>query len=55
MQKMIYNSVRTILFLLSLLFVLSCSQEEIGDLKDTLYVRHIGADMPAHIYGNASE
>ncbi|WP_430906805.1 alpha/beta fold hydrolase [Maribacter sp. 2-571] len=42
-----------ILFLLMLLT--SCSQDDLDDLSDTLYVRHKGADMPAHLYGNASE
>lgn len=55
MQKMVYNPIKTVLFLLSFLFVLACAKEDIDDLSDTLYVRHKGADMPAHIYGNASE
>ncbi len=40
---------------LSFLCLLSCTKEDINDLSDTFYVRHKGADMPAHIYGNASE
>ncbi|MBS9463474.1 alpha/beta hydrolase [Flagellimonas sp. 389] len=55
MRRIINSGFVISLFLLSFLFILSCSQEEIGDLKDTLYVRHEGADMPAHIYGNATE
>lgn len=43
------------LSLLILVLILNCSKEELTNLKDTLYVRHKGADMPAHIYGNASE
>lgn len=46
---------RPILVLITLLFTLSCTQEDLNDLSDTLYLRHKGADMPAHIYGNGSE
>ncbi|WP_396589859.1 alpha/beta fold hydrolase [Allomuricauda sp. R78024] len=55
MQKMVYNQGKRVLFLLSFFIVLSCAKEDIDDLSDTLYVRHKGADMPAHIYGDASE
>jgi len=35
----------------------SCSKEDekINDLNETIFVRHKNADMPARIYGNASE
>lgn len=55
MQMIINKIQKTISVLISVLFVLSCTQDDVGDLSDTLYVRHKGADMPAHIYGNASE
>ncbi len=55
MRTRIHKSIKIVLFSFSLLFVLSCSKEDFNDLSDTLYVRHKGADMPAHIYGNGSE
>lgn len=55
MQKMIYKYLKPLVTALAVLCILSCSQEDDGDLSDTLYVRHKGADMPAHIYGNASD
>lgn len=51
---MIRHNISFILFL-TILLQLSCAKDDIGDLSDTLYVRHKGADMPAHIYGNGSE
>lgn len=55
MKKILYKNLKSIFALASVLFVLSCTKEDNADLSDTLYVRHKGADMPAHIYGNASE
>ncbi|MEW7280300.1 alpha/beta hydrolase [Aquimarina sp. 2201CG1-2-11] len=49
------NYLKIGLFFVSALFFMSCAKEDINDLSDTFYVRHKGADMPAHIYGNASE
>ena len=49
------NYLKTGWLYMSLLLFISCSQDDLDDLNDTLYIRHKGADMPAHIYGNASE
>jgi len=56
MQKMIFNTLKTILSVLLVLNVFSCSKdEELADLSDSFFVRHKKADMPAYIYGNGSE
>ncbi|MFS4467508.1 alpha/beta fold hydrolase [Maribacter sp. 2210JD10-5] len=55
MKKKIYKNAKMLLTIASFLFILSCAKEDMDNLSDTLYVRHKGADMPAHIYGNASE
>jgi pimeloyl-ACP methyl ester carboxylesterase len=43
----------TILLLITLLC--SCEKDNLSELQDIIYVRRNGADMPAYIYGNASE
>lgn len=55
MRKMVYKFLKSVVVVLFFLFSFSCTKEDINDLSDTLYVRHKGADMPAHIYGNASD
>ncbi|MEO0732496.1 MAG: alpha/beta fold hydrolase, partial [Bacteroidota bacterium] len=48
---------KTVIAVLLLLNLFACSQEEInlGNLNETIYVRHRGADMPAYVHGNAAE
>ncbi len=55
MQKIITNHLKIVVLTLTLLSLFSCSKEDIGDLSDTLFVRHKGADMPAYIYGNGAD
>ncbi len=44
-----------ILFILLLtLLPGACTKEDLSDLKDVVYVRRAGADMPARIYGNGA-
>ena len=43
-----------IIFVFSIL-LFSCEKDNLSELQDILYVRRNGADMPAYIYGNASE
>lgn len=40
-----------------LIFCTSCTKQDtdLSNLSETFFVRHKNADMPAHIYGNASE
>ncbi len=40
------------LIVTSFLLVVSCQKEDLGDLREVVYVRRAGADMPAYIYGN---
>ncbi len=46
------------IFFLPLIFsfflVVSCQKEDLNDLKEVVYVRRAGADMPAYIYGNGA-
>ncbi len=51
------NNILKLIWILPFILVLisSCKKENLDDLSTTLYVRHKGADMPAYIYGNASE
>ena len=48
---------KKILLLITVFSVLliSCEKEDLSTLSDSFYVRHSGADMPVHIYGNATE
>lgn len=55
MQKMSYKCLMIGILGFSTLVFTSCEEEDLNDLSDTLFVRHQGADMPAHIYGNGSE
>ena len=56
MRKIIVKSLRTVILVLTILSFFSCSKDEdLGNLSDTVFVRHKDADMPAYIYGNASE
>lgn len=52
-----FNKLKIVMLILSILSVYSCSEEDIdlGDLDDTIMVRHKNADMPAYIHGNGSE
>lgn len=51
------SKLKTVVALLVLLNIFSCSEEEINlsNLNETIYVRHRQADMPAYVHGNASE
>jgi len=42
------------LFILPLLLFLSCQKEDLNNLEDSFTVRRNGADMPAYVYGNAT-
>jgi len=57
MQKIIFNKLRTLAIIISLLGAFSCSEEDVNldSLSDTIIVRHKKADMPAYIHGNGSE
>ena len=41
-------------FFLPLLLCLSCQKEDLNNLEDSFTVRRNGADMPAYVYGNAT-
>jgi len=57
MKKMIRNGIKLIVITLLTLSVCSCKKEELklGNLNETIIVRHKNADMPAYIHGNGSE
>lgn len=57
MQKIIKVKLKIIATIVLVLSMSSCSKEDvrINDLNETIFVRHKKADMPARIYGNASE
>jgi len=56
MQKIIFSKLKIVLITLTILSVLSCSQDDdLSNISDTIFVRHKNADMPAYIYGNGSE
>lgn len=56
MQKLIAIQLKIVLLALTVLSVPSCSQDDtLTNLSDTIFVRHKDADMPAYIYGDASE
>jgi len=55
MQKISYKYLMIGILGVVSLVLSSCEQENLNDLSDTLFIRHQGADMPAHIYGNGSE
>lgn len=42
------------LLILPVLFFLSCQKENLASLDDSFTVRRDGADMPAYVYGNAT-
>jgi len=47
---------KSIVILFSIIIMLiSCRKEDFSNLSDVVYIRNAGADMPAYIYGNASE
>ncbi len=41
-------------FILPILLFLSCQKEDLANLSDSFTVRRNGADMPAYVYGNAT-
>ncbi len=43
------------LILIFSIILFSCNKQDISNLSDTINIRNNGADMPAHIYGNASD
>ncbi len=47
--------IRAAVLAIIMVVVASCQKDDLDDLNRTLYVRHQGADMPAHIYGNGAE
>lgn len=56
MKNLIYNTIKSIALILTLISIVSCSKEDnLNNLDDTIFVRHKNADMPAYIHGNASE
>ncbi|MEW7280189.1 alpha/beta hydrolase [Aquimarina sp. 2201CG1-2-11] len=56
MQNRIFNILRIVYILLMLFSISSCSSDDdLGNLSDTIFVRHKNADMPAYIHGNGSE
>ncbi|MEW7292072.1 alpha/beta fold hydrolase [Aquimarina sp. 2304DJ70-9] len=56
MQNLIFNTLRTAIILLTVLNIFSCSNDDdLGNLDDTIFVRHKNADMPAYIHGNGAE
>lgn len=56
MRKLVLRKVETVLIILTVLSAYSCSEDdELGNLSDTIFVRHKKADMPAYIHGNGSE
>ena len=53
-MKIINNYSKTMLLFVVLWTSFSCSNDKnLGDLNDTVFVRHKDADMPAYIHGNA--
>jgi len=52
-----YNGIKLYVTVLLLVSILSCSNDEIdfSSLNETIFVRHLQADMPAYVHGNASE
>lgn len=57
MKKISYSILKIAVIIVVMLGVFSCSKEEdnINNLKETIFVRHKKADMPAYIHGNASK
>lgn len=56
MEKVIFNNLKTILIIVTLISFFSCSNDDdLGNLNDTIFVRHKNADMPAYIHGNGTE
>ncbi len=53
---MIFNQYKLALIVFIILSVFSCSNDDdLGNLDDTIFVRHRNADMPAYIHGNGTE
>ena len=56
MLKRVIHQSALILTALFILSVFSCSKnDDLGNLNDTIIVRHKNADMPAYIHGNGKE
>ncbi len=56
MQKLINKYSKAVVLIIVSWVSFSCSKgDDIGNLSETLFVRHKNADMPAYIHGNASE
>lgn len=56
MRKVKSYKFRIMFILLTVLSISSCSKDEdLGNLNETITIRHKGADMPAYIHGNGSE
>lgn len=56
MSRIIFQKLKIILISIVVLSLYSCAKDDdLGNLNDTIYVRHKNADMPAYIYGNGSE
>ncbi|WP_106795184.1 alpha/beta fold hydrolase [Aquimarina sp. Aq78] len=56
MKNVIFEKLRTVLVIATILSVLSCSNDDdLGNLSDTIFVRHKNADMPAYIHGNGTK
>jgi len=56
MQKTAIYKLKIVLIAFIVLSISSCSKDEdLGNLSDTIIVRHKNADMPAYIHGNGSE
>lgn len=49
------NTWKYLWILLVILDFSSCQKQDLSDLVDVLHVRRNNADMPAYIYGNATE
>lgn len=47
MRHLIYISILTS-------FLASCQKSDLGDLQETIYVKHLGADMPVYVRGNGA-
>lgn len=55
-KKTSIQTLTIVLIALTILGLSSCSKDDdLGNLDETIMVRHEGADMPAYIYGNGSE
>lgn len=56
MSRIIFHKLKIVLISIIVLGIYSCAKDDdLGNLDDTIYVRHKNADMPAYIHGNGSE